>query len=131
MPVSLPTVDFHAQHSPLGANASFTVGRHGAQGGFGIEMTGPAAQDVFVALVRPNQSVMALPFYQKESVDTWQTFPTDSITRTMGWSSDTWQAGDLTFGLLTPFGPIPDLAIVGDGEMRRHLCPVIFAANHH
>ena len=62
MPPLLPSSDFYAHHSPFGAFASFTVGRHGRTGGFGLELGGPAAQDVYVALVRPGEETRALPF---------------------------------------------------------------------
>jgi hypothetical protein len=43
-----PSTSYHTQHAPLGAFASFTVGRHGARGGFGQSLSGPAQQNVFV-----------------------------------------------------------------------------------
>jgi hypothetical protein len=146
MPQPLPSIDFHAQHSPFGAFASFTLGRHGARGGFGLELPGPAEQDVFVALVRPDESVQALPFfvgadnsgpeaYSHEVAgpadatppEGWKVFGADEMTRRMGWASDTWTAGDLTFSMLTPFCPVPDIAALGDVELRRLLCPALLA----
>lgn len=153
MPPILPadSSDFFAHHSPFGAFASFTVGRYGKRGGFGLELGGPAEQDVYVALVRPGQSVRALPFYAGSDARgaeaytgeaaaaqaatsasaatplAWQPFAPGEIQRTMGWASDTWTAGDLTFRLLTPFAPIPEIETLGDGELRRHLCPAVIA----
>lgn len=148
MPQPLPTTDFYAHHSPFGAFASFTLGRHGKQGGFGLELPGPAKQDVYIAYTRPapegQPGVHALPFYAGAQVGgaeaytgvaessfvgplTWRAFAEGEITRKMGWASDTWIAGDLTFTLYTPFGPVPDLATLGDDEIRRHVCPVLFA----
>lgn len=144
MPKPLTTTDFFAHHSPFGAFASFTVGRQGAKGGFGLELSGPANQDVYVALSRPGQGVRSFPFYEGAGAGseaeaytgvaegggdtlTWQTFGADEITRTMGWASDTWMAGDLTFALYTPFCPVPELAPLGDHELRRLLCPAVFA----
>ena len=140
----LPTHDFHAQHSPFGAFASFTMGRVGQGGGFGLELGGPARQDIYLALARPGEKVMALPFFanttgdeakaytgtsqpRRAGDDRWQTWPADAITRTMGWASDGWTAGDLTFCLYTPFGPVAPIEDVGDGELRRSLCPALVA----
>ncbi|MDX1932927.1 MAG: glycoside hydrolase family 52 protein [Capsulimonadales bacterium] len=144
MPKPLPTTDFYAHHSPFGAFASFTLGRHGFRGGFGSELAGPADQDVYIAVVRPGKGVEALPFFRPSSSPSiaytgevapsdsarsahWRTFGPEEIVRTLGWATDSWAAGSLTFTLHTPFGPVPDVVEIGDGEMRRHLCPAIFA----
>jgi xylan 1,4-beta-xylosidase len=145
MPQRLPSTDFYAQHSPFGAFASFSLGRYGKKGGFGLELGGPAQQDVYIALARPGQDVAALPFYAgaqtagAEAYTTaaagtgtagagvWRAFPPESICRAMGWASDTWQAGDLTFTLYTPFGHVADLGTLGDDELRRLLLPALFA----
>jgi hypothetical protein len=146
MPVILPPdgADFHAHHSPFGAFASFTVGRHGRKGGFGLELAGPAQQDVYVAVARPGETVRALPFYSgaqtggaeaytgaqatsKTQPLTWGAFPRAEITREMGWASDTWRAGIISFTLLTPFGPVPDPLLTPDADLRRHLCPALLA----
>lgn len=140
----LPSANFYAHHSPFGAFASFTVGRYGRRGGFGLELSGPAEQDVYVALARPGEAVRALPFYAgaqsdgaaaytgeagSKSADTseWKAFVAEEIRRYLGWASDSWSAGALTFTLLTPFCEVPDLTALGDEEIRRHLCPAIFA----
>ena len=141
MPVPLPSHDFYAHHSPLGAFASFMLGRCGRGGGFGLELSGAADQDVYIAAARHGQPVRAFPFYTEAqggeagaytgetaggtSSQTWRPFDVSDITRTMGWASDSWTAGDLTFRLLTPFAPLPELDSLGDGELRRHLCPAL------
>lgn len=149
MPQPLPSSDFFAHHSPFGAFASFTLGRHGKKGGFGLELSGPADQDVYVALVRPGEDVRALPFYAGSDAGgaeaytgggsaaagtasdasrlAWRSFTNREITRTMGWASDAWTAGDLTLRLLTPFGPVPEIETLGDEDLRRYLCPAILA----
>ena len=145
MPAPLPSSDFYAHHSPFGAFASFTVGRHGRKGGFGLELGGPAQQDVYVALARPGEGVRALPFYAGAQTGgaeaytgeaaaqaspppmAWRAFGPEEIERRMGWASDTWTAGDLTFRLLTPFEPLAELETLGDNELRRHLVPAILA----
>ena len=144
MPIPLSSPDFYAQHSPFGAFASFTLGRLGHKGGFGLELCGPADQDVYIGRVQ-NGNAVALPFYARAqgneaaayTGDTepgtrarsggWQTFASNQITRTMGWATDSWQAENLTFTLLSPFGAIPALETLGDNELRRHLCPAILA----
>lgn len=145
MPVPLPTHDFYAHHSPVGAFASFTLGRCFARGGFGLELSGPADQDVYIALARPGAPVQALPFYQgaqsggaeaytgqatranSQTPLSWQAFAPEQMTRTMGWGTDEWKAGDLSFRLLTPFGSFPEPFTLGDTELRRLTCPVLFA----
>lgn len=144
MPQRLPSTDFYAQHSPFGAFASFTLGRYGKQGGFGLEMAGPAQQDIYVALARPGQDVAAFPFFvgtqaagaeaytgtasqSATTVGKWRTFPPEAICRSMGWASDSWHAGDLTFTIYSPFGHVADLGTLGDGELRRLLLPALFA----
>jgi hypothetical protein len=138
------SADFYAHHSPFGAFASFTLGRYGKRGGFGLELSGPADQDVYIALVRPGQGTQSFPFYSgsQESgasaysgdsafgnvnASNWDPFSPKDITREMGWCSDSWSAGDITFRLLTPFGVVPDITELGDEEIRRHVCPAIFA----
>ncbi len=115
MPDALPSWDFYAHHSPFGAFASFTLGRRGKKGGFGIELPGPADQDVYVALSRPGRGVRALPFYagaQSGGAEAytgeapagspprlaWDAWGEAQIRRAMGWASDTWTAGDSSSG---------------------------------
>lgn len=129
MPTPLPSIDFHAHHSPFGAFASFLLGRFGRGGGFGLERGRPPQQEIFIGVTRPGEGARPLPFGPSllESRDGWRPFAPEEITRRMGWASDAWSAGPLTVTLLTPFGPIPDIVQLGDGELRRHLCPAILA----
>lgn len=150
MPTPLKTTDFFAHHSPFGAFASFTLGRFGKSGGFGLERGGPPQdQDVYIGYSRPDEEAVALPFYRdaaggpgaeaytgtgtgtgeaaQVSEQRLRPFSASEITRTMGWASDTWTAGDLTFSLKTPFCPVPDLDTLGDDELRHCLCPVLLA----
>jgi hypothetical protein len=148
VPEPLPTADFYAHHSPLGAFASFSLGRYEKPGGFGLELSGPATQDVYIALARPGRGVEAFPFYvgsiaggaeaytgSPDSADSaesptpyrWRNFREPEITRRMGWATDTWSAGDIAFTIYTPFGSFPDANSLGDGELRLHLCPALIA----
>ncbi len=146
MPTPLKTIDFFAHHSPFGAFASFTLGRHGKSSGFGLEPGGPpTGQDVYIGYSRPGEGAAVLPFYREAAEHSraeaytgeaggktaperrWRSFAENEMTRTMGWASDTWTAGDLTFSLKTPFGPVPDLDTLGDDELRHCLCPALTA----
>lgn len=42
-------------------------------------------------------------------------------------ATDEWQAGDLTFRLYSPFGPVPDPASAAEEELRFALCPAVLA----
>jgi len=56
---------YNSQHSPVGAFASFTLGFKGASGGLGVELSGPARQNVYIGAEssdHPGQ-FFALPFY--------------------------------------------------------------------
>jgi len=61
---------YNSQHSPVGAFASFTLGFKGASGGLGIELCGPACQNVYIGAESADAPgrFSALPFY-KEAVD--------------------------------------------------------------
>lgn len=55
---------FNAQHSPIGAFASFTLGFRGAKGGLGIELGKPADENVYIGLQsRDGKVYEALPFF--------------------------------------------------------------------
>lgn len=151
MPVSFVPIasDFHAQHSPFGAFSSFTLGRYGKKGGFGLELGGPAQQDVYIALIRPNSegtgnTVRALPFYSGAQAggaeaytgsaatshpsSNWNAYRPEEITRSMGWATDTWATTDgLSFCLLTPFGPVADPLTIDDEKLKSLICPAILA----
>ena len=128
MPVSFAPIaaDFHAQHSPFGALASFTLGRHGARGGFSLERGDAGENDVFVGIAR-GDTVRTLPFYAELQSD-WLPYAPAEIRRTMGFASDAWATADgLTLRLLTPAGSVPDPLTISDDELRRFLCPAILA----
>jgi hypothetical protein len=61
----MPNIFYNSHHSPVGAFASFTLGFKGASGGLGIELAGPACQNVYIGIesaAAPGQ-FFALPFY--------------------------------------------------------------------
>ncbi len=136
--------DFHAHHSPFGAHSSFTLGRHGVGGGFGLELGRPADQEVYVAYSREGETPRALPFFSgytaskadfaledaasdHGSFEHWRVFSKDEIDRSLGWTTDAWSASDLTFRLLTPFGPVADPATAPAGEFRLAILPAILS----
>ena len=41
---------FNAHHSPVGAFATFTLGFPGAKGGLGLELGGPADENIFIGV---------------------------------------------------------------------------------
>jgi len=61
---------YNSQHSPVGAFASFTLGFKGASGGLGIELAGPACQNVYIGAESADRPgcFSALPFYN-DAVD--------------------------------------------------------------
>src|SRR5579862_1359176 len=57
---------FNAQHSPIGAFASFTVGAKGPRGGLGLELGGPADESIYVGVEDRDTPGLyrALPFFK-------------------------------------------------------------------
>ncbi|RYX83591.1 beta-xylosidase [bacterium] len=55
--------NYNAHHSPVGAFASFTLGFRGAQGGLGLELGGPANQDIYIGVEDGEQTFHLLPFF--------------------------------------------------------------------
>lgn len=117
---------FNAHHSPAGAFATLTLGCKGAKGGFGLELSGPANDNVFVGFESRTQAgtFEALPFYggsesaardydveghsdlsQAGAIDP---FADTDVHRTFGPSIDVWQAGDLTLTIGSPVGSLPE-----------------------
>ncbi|HBA84460.1 MAG TPA: beta-xylosidase [Verrucomicrobia bacterium] len=116
---------FNAQHSPIGAFSSFTLGFPGAAGGFGMELGGPANENVFIGLQSRNGRFFeALPFFsgaederkrfepelQKKSATAPALVPfsRQAISRQFSPATDAWQAGDLTFTVFSPVRAVPD-----------------------
>ena len=52
----MKNIFFNAHHSPMGAFASFTLGFPGAKGGLGMELKGPANENVYIGLEKPDKS---------------------------------------------------------------------------
>jgi len=41
---------FNAMHAPIGAHASFTLGCRGKNGGLGLELGGPADENIYIGV---------------------------------------------------------------------------------
>jgi len=138
--------DFHAQHSPAGALASFTVGRIGGHGGPGVELGGPVEGGVEVGYRDAAGRVHALPFYRiggseleryvAAEGDTGgegrRVFTAADIVRDYGWAIDGFSAGDLHYEIATPFGPLPDPAEAGlEAQREAYLPAVVMKATVH
>ncbi|NLL12768.1 MAG: beta-xylosidase [Fibrobacter sp.] len=134
---------FNAHHSPTGAFASFTLGYPGASGGLGLELAGPANQNVYIGLQQiGGEAFEMLPFYgeainQKQNFDSTGNPQSDKrkikpfddalIRRDFRLCSDIWTAGDLTFAIYSPVGSIPDPLSSSDQIFKRALIPAVFA----
>ncbi len=142
----MDSIFFNAHHSPIGAFASFTCGHRGAKGGLGIELGKPADENLFIgaeSATRPGV-LEALPFfeagadeskrYDLEKADAATPagpvlipYAAESITRQFGLGTDTWNAGDLTFRVLSLVHAIPDPATADPEELKAVLVPAVFA----
>ncbi|MFZ5828148.1 MAG: glycoside hydrolase family 52 protein [Bacillota bacterium] len=137
---------FYAHHSAWGSYATFCLGYYGRGGGFALSDVHPPDRNIYIGYARPGEPGRLLPFYrgsgqgkgaeafvlpgaeeQQGTSDDLQPFRPDEITRTMTWAGDAWTAGDLTFRLLTPFGPVPELESLSPDEQRFLLAPAILA----
>jgi len=116
---------YNSQHSPVGAFASFTLGFKGASGGLGVELAGPACQNVYIGAEsadRPGH-FSALPFYKDVLDHRVETEPT---------AQDVWGDSDKQSGvqqeLSSQEGCIDDGQTVkivpfADGEITRRTTP--------
>jgi len=139
---------FNAHHSPVGAWASFTLGYKGASGGLGLELAGPANQNVYVLLdSRDGTSLQALPFFPiADSTGTNEAFfsqmgnalgervssrvvafADEEISRRLSAGTDTWSAGDLSFRIYSPVREVPDpnSAAGNDAKLQAALVPAV------
>ncbi len=135
---------FNAHHSPIGAFASFTLGFPGQSGGLGLELGGPANQNVYIGVESDREGVFeALPFFAGESDERKRydvekadeeengarvvAFERDAISREFGVSTDTWKAGDMIFRVYSPVKAVPDPASAVAEDLRAALVPAVLA----
>ena len=134
---------FNAQHSPVGAFASFTFGYPGAKGGLGLEIGGPADENLYIGLeTRGGGEFEALPFFAGsedesrrydvsasggESGAVVRPFARRAISREFAMCTDTWRAGDLTFSVYSPVKSVPDPRGASKAALMEALVPAVFA----
>lgn len=133
---------FNAHHSPLGAFASFTLGYKGASGGLGLELAGPANQNVYIG-IQSGKQFRLLPFYgdsdnERERFDASGaesngretrpvvSFADSELSRDFKVATDTWVAGDLTFTIYSPVFPAPEPQTAPSAQCRHALIPAVF-----
>ncbi|MGE9295626.1 MAG: glycoside hydrolase family 52 protein [Puniceicoccales bacterium] len=143
--------NFNAHHSPVGAFASFTLGKTGPHGGLGLELGKPADENIFIGLQCANgEGYETLPFYAGGDDESTRydvgvepmarkqlirPFASGGIQRTFNLGTDQWTAGDLSFTIYTPHPAVPDPATASDEELAAAVVPAIIAEitvdNHH
>lgn len=154
VPAFTGDISFHAQHSPVGAFASFTCGNFGSRGGLAAQIGKPTNQDIYIGIKTgdrlSNAPLMCLPFFegavsnaaafeveqaQKKEVagPTLRTYAKEQIKRHYGWGTDTWVTPDFSFTIHTPFESIPDPGMPGGAgphsntEEQLALLPAVIA----
>lgn len=130
------TQSFHAQHAPMGAHSSFTVGMFGAEGGMALEKGGPAESGVFVGYRSASGNVCCLPFFKDVSNDAVRysasengrqpgmvIFGETEVSREYHWATDRFLAPGVDFRIASPFFPIPDPAVAPAEALKFASCP--------
>ncbi len=140
----MENIFFNAHHSPIGAFATFTLGHKGASGGFGLELEGPAGENVYIGIESKENSKIyhSLPFFEYSENDSTRfnqsgpVFPDDeiravpfddkSINREYNLATDQWRAEDLTFKIFSPAGAVPDPSVSAESVAKKALVPAVF-----
>ena len=136
----MATIDYHAQHSPAGAQAQFTIGKFSAKGGFGIGVAGIPRQDVFIGTYRDG-AAKCLPFYENaypreaeaftQSAEgarpsiRMQAYTEREIKRAYGIATDSWKTDILKLEIFTPLVQVPDPEKASFDELSRALRPSV------
>ncbi len=138
---------YHTQHSPFGAFASFTIGLPGQRGGFGQSLSGPAGQNVYagfraVAAGGAPAPWKLLPFFERPQTAAVAAFTGENtaasshepqaidlatVTRHLGWATDTWTHGPFSLRILSPFDHIAHPDTMDRDTARLTLAPVVHA----
>nr|P45704.1 RecName: Full=Beta-xylosidase; AltName: Full=1,4-beta-D-xylan xylohydrolase; AltName: Full=Xylan 1,4-beta-xylosidase; Flags: Precursor [Geobacillus stearothermophilus]AAA50863.1 xylan 1,4-beta-xylosidase [Geobacillus stearothermophilus] len=144
---------FNAHHSPMGCSPVFTLGYPGQSGGFDLELGSPPNQNIYIGLQDDGQErYRAFPFFgeglderdryttdesdsgssERHSVQQEESgliipYNRDEIVRRFGAAIDEWQAGDLTFRLISPFEGVPDPETATEEQLRFALMPAVLA----
>jgi len=140
---------FNAHHSPIGSFSSFTLGEKGSRGGFGLEIGKPADQAVYIGCEEASGVFRFLPFFEYSESDDERSryevggassektepqseirqFTDHQISRDFYVSTDTWNAEDLEFTVISPFASVPDPDAIdtSDVNLRLALVPAVLA----
>ncbi len=133
----LPSIDFHAHHSPLGAWMTFTCGRHGAGGGLASLEPKPLAQELIIGVqsgttmdvlpiaksLRPGTALAA--FGLSGEAGGPQRTAMAGLERSFGRGVDRWSAGGFSAAIFTPSGPLPDPERDGGTALAKTAIPAI------
>ena len=132
------TADFHAHHSPVGALASFTIGRFWASSGPGCEIGRAAPGGAVCAGYRDaGGPLRLLPFFPASGDEreryvqgagggtARRPFTEAEIEREVGWCTDRWTAGALELAVFTPLDELPDPATAGREAQRAAFRPAV------
>jgi xylan 1,4-beta-xylosidase len=134
--------DFNAFHSPIGAHASFTLGCHGSQGGLGLELGGPAGDQVFIGVsnakgdgcdmfpfghTQNSESLRYADNSNKKIALSFNQFKAEEITREFDLGVDRWQAGGLDFAVYSPVEAVPEPKKSNRADCMRVLRPSVTA----
>lgn len=138
----MKNIFFNANHSPIGAYASFTLGHPGASGGPGMERREPADTNVYIGVERRvGGSYESFPFFRNEEDESKQydvekeeaekqegyfdKFLASEIERDFRIGSDTWKAKDIEFTIYNQVEPVPDPKSC-DGEcLKETIVPAV------
>ena len=134
---------FNANHSPIGAYASFTLGHPGASGGPSMETGKPADTNVYIGVQRrEGKTYEAFPFFgdaadeskrydvEKEETESrgfFDPIPLSEVKRTFGAGTDRFEAKDLTFTIYSRAIPVVEPGKGSEEELRHALVPAVLA----
>ena len=144
--------NYNAHHSPLGAFAAFTLGFRGAKGGFGLELGGPADQNLSIGVLDETNTLHLLPFFEAaagedeakrydvegESASTdpaisagaaairTRAVPHSEIERSFRLGSDSWRAPGFTFTIYSQVRGIPEPGVGSDENLQSAIVPAVW-----
>ena len=134
---------YNAFHAPLGAHSSFTLGCKGKNGGLGLELGGPADDNIYIGMESSKGShYEALPFYEgtedeasrydhsnrkKAQKGGISPFDSKKIKREFSLGTDSWKVDDLEFSIYSMAEGVPDPKKTSAATLKKILCPAVFA----
>ncbi len=129
-------------HAPIGAHSTFTLGCQGRNGGLGLELGGPAGDNVYIgSMGLDSKRCEVLPFHEVaegehlryaegtggEAAVTVQDAKARAVKRDFGLGVDSWTAGNLKFSVFSPVEGVPDPGKAKRADLMRVLRPSILA----